>query len=113
MKINTTILHLLSRKRSHGSQSTSATQSVYGVIENEQGFVMVLSLMVLLVLTLLGISSNRTSFTEIRIARNDNVAKMIFYNAEAAAREVGQRLENESDGSRLKASSPSSFSWLS
>ncbi|MCI5160556.1 MAG: hypothetical protein D3917_00730 [Candidatus Electrothrix sp. AX5] len=65
-----------------------------GCIKNEQGFVLVLSLMVLVVLTLLGISASRTSVIELEITGNDNLAKMLLYYAESAAYEVAQRLEN-------------------
>ena len=84
-----------------------------GFIENEEGFVLALSMMVLVVLTLLGISANRTSVTELQIARNDNIAKILFYQAEAAAHEAGQRLENENNPDYLNYNRPMSPEWLS
>ncbi len=65
-----------------------------GCIKNEQGFVLVLSLMVLVVLTLLGISASRTSVIELEISGNDNLSKMLLYYAESAAYEAAQRLDN-------------------
>ena len=82
------------------------------IINNEGGFVLVLSLMVLVVLTLLGISASRTSVTEVQIAGNDNMLKMDFYKAEAAAHEMAQRLENEENGDKLKAAR-TPYPWLS
>jgi len=81
-------------------------------IGREDGFVLVLSLMVLVVLTLLGISATDTSIIEVQIAGNDNVAKMLFYNAESAAHEAAQRLQNERDENKLKAAR-TPFVWLS
>jgi Tfp pilus assembly protein PilX len=81
-------------------------------IGSEDGFVLVLSLMVLVVLTLLGISATDTSVIEVQIAGNDNVAKMLFYNAESAAHEAAQRLQNERDENKLKAAR-TPFVWLS
>lgn len=83
-----------------------------GIVNNEEGFVLVLSLMILVVLTLLGISANRTSVTEVQIAGNDNIMKMDFYKAEAAAHEAAQRLENEHNADKLKAAR-TPFVWLS
>ncbi|CAK8721919.1 PilX N-terminal [Candidatus Electrothrix aarhusensis] len=83
-----------------------------GIVNNEEGFVLVLSLMILVVLTLLGISANRTSLIEVQIAGNENIMKMDFYNAEAAAHEMAQRLENEENPNNLKAAR-TSFPWLS
>jgi hypothetical protein len=83
-----------------------------GIVKNEEGFVLVLSLMFLVVLTLLGITASRTSTTEVRIAGNDNRIKMDFYKAEAAAHEAAQRLENEHDANKLKAAR-TPFVWLS
>lgn len=78
----------------------------------EDGFVLVLSLMVLVILTLLGISATKNSVIEVQIAGNDNMAKMLFYSAEAAAHEAAQRLENERDENRLKAAR-TPYVWLS
>jgi hypothetical protein len=83
-----------------------------GIVNNEEGFVLVLSLMILVVLTLLGISANRTSQIEVQIAGNENIMKMDFYKAEAAAHEMAQRLENEHDANKLKAAR-TPFVWLS
>jgi hypothetical protein len=82
------------------------------IINNEEGFVLVLSLMVLVVLTLLGISASRTSVIEVQIAGNDNKLKMDFYKREAAAHEMAQLLENEENPEKLKAAR-TSFVWLS
>ncbi|WPD21567.1 MAG: PilX N-terminal domain-containing pilus assembly protein [Candidatus Electrothrix scaldis] len=52
--------------------------------ENEEGFVLVAALLILLVLTVMGISVNRNTSTEVKIALNDRVHKKTFYAADAA-----------------------------
>ena len=51
----------------------------------EQGSVVVIALMILVVLTLLGIMATRTATTDIRIAANEITYKKNFYIAEAGA----------------------------
>ncbi len=76
-------------------------------VNNEDGFVLILSMMVLVVLTLLGMSGTRNAIIETQIAGNDNMAKILFYDAESAAHEAAQRLRNEKDHDALKADRPS------
>ena len=59
--------------------------------DNDQGFVLVFTLMILLVLTIIGISATRTTMTELTIAGNDRVYKSTFYQADAGT-ELGERL---------------------
>lgn len=49
---------------------------------NEQGFIMITALMILVVLTLMGLAVNRGSQTEWRIAMNDRLQKQNFYQAD-------------------------------
>lgn len=51
---------------------------------NEEGFVLVAALLILLVLTVTGISVNRNTTTEVKIALNDRLHKETFYAADAA-----------------------------
>ncbi|MGR0480903.1 MAG: PilX N-terminal domain-containing pilus assembly protein [Candidatus Electronema sp. V4] len=60
---------------------------------NEEGFVMVASLLILLVLTLLGIAVNRNTSTEWQIAMNDRLHKQTFYAADAATELAAEVLE--------------------
>lgn len=60
---------------------------------NEEGFVMIASLLILLVLTLLGIAVNQNSETEWRIAMNDRMQKDSFYRADAASELAAEVLE--------------------
>ncbi|MCI5222099.1 MAG: hypothetical protein D3924_05365 [Candidatus Electrothrix sp. AR4] len=51
---------------------------------NQDGFVLIAALLILLVLTLMGIAVNRNTTTEWRIAMNDREAKDTFYLSDAA-----------------------------
>ncbi|MCI5207541.1 MAG: hypothetical protein D3910_01830 [Candidatus Electrothrix sp. ATG2] len=53
-------------------------------IKDEEGFVLVAALLILLVLTVMGISVNRNTTTESKIALNDRLHKETFYMADAA-----------------------------
>lgn len=52
---------------------------------NEEGFVLITGLLILLILTLLGISATRNTSLELQIAGNDRLHKETFYSAEAGA----------------------------
>ena len=54
------------------------------IVSNENGFATMLALMILLLLTLMGISGIKTSNFELQSATNDNLHKMAFYSAEAS-----------------------------
>ena len=66
-------------------------------IHNEEGSVIVLSVMVLVVLTIVGFSANRNSTTESQIVRNNSTYQKNFYVAESGAIEGAQRVSNEND----------------
>jgi hypothetical protein len=59
--------------------------------ENEQGFVLVTALLIMLVLTIIGIAGSINTTTELLIAGNDRTFKESFFNADGGA-EVGQEL---------------------
>ncbi len=64
------------------------------LLKNDDGSVLVLALVMLVLLTVLGISASRTSSIEIQISGNDKVYKENLYMAEAGAMEAAQELEN-------------------
>jgi len=66
-------------------------------LNNEDGSVLVIALLMLAFLSILGVSSTTTSTIEIQIAGNDRVFKQNFYKAEAGAMEAALTLENETD----------------
>ena len=61
---------------------------------NEDGFLLVLTMFVLVVLTLIGISATNVSRIELQIAGNDRVHKETFYQADGGT-EVGALLLEE------------------
>jgi type IV pilus assembly protein PilX len=77
--------------------------------KGEEGVVVVLALMMLVFLTLLGISATSTTRTEMRVALNENMFRQNLYAAECAAMAGAQALENETDISVLEDLSPG---WL-
>lgn len=62
---------------------------------NEDGFVLVLALILLVVLSLLAVAGVRMTSTELKIAGNQRIAKVNFYTAEAAAYEGVQHNLNK------------------
>jgi Tfp pilus assembly protein PilX len=52
------------------------------VVENEDGFVLVAAMLILIILVVIGISATNTTNIEYQIAVNDRVAKEDFYNQE-------------------------------
>lgn len=52
---------------------------------NEEGFVLVTGLLILVVLTMLGIAATKNTSIELQIAGNDRLHKETFYQAEAGA----------------------------
>ena len=54
-------------------------------INNEGGFVLIVALMIMVVLTIIGIAATNTSIFELKISGNDRVHKRALYQAEAGA----------------------------
>jgi hypothetical protein len=77
---------------------------------NEDGSIMVIALIILVLLTLLGISATTTSTIEVQIAGNDRICKQNFYLAEGAAMVALQTLEDAAVGDLRPATT--TFSWL-
>ena len=67
------------------------------LLRDENGSVMIIGLVMLMLLTLLGISATTTSTIEIRIAGNEIEYKRNLYLAEAAALEFAQEMQDDPD----------------
>lgn len=80
-------------------------------MNNEQGSVIVISLLILTLLTIIGISASRTTTGELQITGNEITHKRNFYRAEAAAYQAAQMLENATED-QLDDRSFNSFPWL-
>jgi len=65
-----------------------------GVVSNENGFVMVLSLCILVTLTIMGLAASRNTSFELQLAGNERLAKDAFYSAESGWMRGFQWLEN-------------------
>ena len=64
------------------------------LLKNDDGSVLVLALIMLMLLTVIGIAASRTASIEIQISGNDIIYKQNLYMAEAGAMESAQTLEN-------------------
>lgn len=60
-------------------------------MKNERGFVLIVSLLMLVVLMIIGIAATNTTTIELQISGNDKVAKQTFYQADSGT-EVGIRV---------------------
>lgn len=60
---------------------------------DQEGFVLVAAMMILLVLTLIGIAMNRNTTTELQIAGNDKVHTQTFYEADGGTEFAAEVLE--------------------
>ena len=68
------------------------------VLNNEEGSVLIVAIVILMLLTLLGIYATTTSEIELKIAGNDRLYKTNLYRAESAAMEGAQILEDTNPG---------------
>jgi hypothetical protein len=66
-------------------------------IGNEEGSVLVISVVILALLTVIGIAATSTTSIELQIASNDRIYKDNFYHAEGAAMMLARVLENMSE----------------
>lgn len=82
------------------------------LFKNEEGSVIVLALVMLVLLTLLGISATSTSTFEVQIAGNEHRYKDNLYKAEGAVVECAQILENSNDPQFLHPSGLYPPGWL-
>lgn len=64
-------------------------------IKNEQGFVLIVSLLMLVVLMIIGIAATNTTTLELQISGNDKVSKQTFYQADGGT-QVGAELVEDS-----------------
>ncbi|MDD3949338.1 MAG: PilX N-terminal domain-containing pilus assembly protein, partial [Anaerolineaceae bacterium] len=61
---------------------------------HQEGSIVIVALVLLVLVTLMGVSITQITSVEMRIAGNERDYKRVFYLAEAAAMEALQRLEN-------------------
>ncbi len=66
-------------------------------VHNQDGFVLVIALVMLLVLTMIGVSGIKNSTIELKIAGNERGAAVNFYAAEGACLEGARKVLDEDD----------------
>lgn len=81
----------------------------FNILENEEGSIIILSLLVLVILSIVGFSASRTSTTEMQIVRNDATYQQNFYLAESGATQAAQLLSN-TDSTALQ--NKDTLTWL-
>ncbi len=67
---------------------------IVSILENEEGSLLVVTLMFLVLLTIAGLAASNISTTEVQIATSELIYQRNFYRAEAAAMEAAELLEN-------------------
>jgi Tfp pilus assembly protein PilX len=72
-------------------------KTYFRLVNNEDGFVLVASLLIMLILVIMGIAANNTTTIEFQIAGNEKVSEQTFYVAESAWQRGFQRIENSGD----------------
>lgn len=64
--------------------------TIKDTVNNENGFVLVTAVLVLVIVTIIGIAATRTSETELQIVGNEKLHNLAFYAAEAAGAYVAE-----------------------
>ena len=73
------------------------------LLHEEDGFILITSMVVLMILSFIGIAGTRNTTAELQIAGNDKTVKELFYDAESAAMESAGLMNNEDDPDELIA----------
>lgn len=77
--------------------------------DSQNGSVLLMALIFILILSVIGISGTWIASTDLEITRSHKIYNTNFYLADGAAYEAVQRF---ADNSSLRESSPSSVSWM-
>jgi Tfp pilus assembly protein PilX len=67
------------------------------ILKNEEGSLLVMTIMFLALLTIVSLAASNVSITEVQIATSELIYQRNFYQAEAAVMEAAERLENLAD----------------
>ena len=81
------------------------------LLRNEEGSVLLVAIMILILLTLIGFAATNTTSIEISISGNEKVYKQNFYMADGAVSEAIQRIQNENIPDQLRAG-VTSYKWI-
>ena len=91
------------------TDSTRSVMTKCCILKGEDGSVLIIALMILVILTMIGFIATGTTQFELRIAGNANLYKQNLYLADGASMGGAQMLENEPDPNVLKNATPT---WL-
>ncbi len=69
-------------------------QKLFRHLNNERGSIMLVTLLILSLMTILGLSASKSTITEMQISNNQMVYRQNFYDAEGAINEGMQMLED-------------------
>jgi hypothetical protein len=69
----------------------------FSIVTNKRGSALIVALLILVVLTLIGISATTTTTFELQIAGNDKLFKRAFYAADGATEMSGEIIEQNID----------------
>lgn len=81
-------------------------------LKKEEGFVLVFVLMILVVVSIIGISTTDTSLTEHRIVRNERLYKALFYDADSGPYTVSKLISRTIDEADEQIASDFNFTFL-
>jgi len=84
-------MEILNMKFTNNSQGDSS--HFHSPLDNNRGSALVVALLMLVVLTLIGISATTTTTFELQIAGNDKLYKQAFYAADGATEMGGELIE--------------------
>ena len=82
-------------------------------LKNENGAAILVALMILMVVTIIGVSSSSKTTMELQVVRNEGVYKQNFYQAEGAAHEIMQRIWDQAQEDTFPLKNRELLPWLS
>lgn len=83
-------MHITKRNRCNGRPARAGS---WGAVSNESGSALIVTLVVLVVLTLLGVIATRNTQSELRISAADKLHRITFYDADGATELASELLE--------------------
>ena len=86
-------------------------QRMISKLNNEEGSAIVIALIILVLLTMIGITATDNTVIELQIVRNEAIYTQNFYRAEAAVIEAGEILEDTTNTADLFPST-TTYTWL-
>ena len=86
-------------------------KEIISKLNNEEGSAIVIALIILVLLTMIGITATDNTVIELQIVRNEAVYRQNFYKAEAAVIEAAEILEDQANTAMLMPLT-TGYNWL-